>query len=100
MWKRSCGSAHVEALMPEGLCPMLAKQTSQDVLYLRMLSGGHKPVTMEKTLIWQDEKALESGWLQVDICMRLAFSYYLWKKHFQPPYDESDECRFMRFAAL
>ena len=43
---------------------------------------------------------VQSGWLQVDICMRLAFSYYVWQKHFEPPNDASDECRFMRFAAL
>jgi hypothetical protein len=43
---------------------------------------------------------LKSGWLQVDICMRLAFSYYVWQKHFQPPNDTSDECKFMRAAAL
>ncbi len=39
---------------------------------------------------------LKSGWLQVDICMRLAFSFYVWQKHFQPPNDASDECKFMR----
>ena len=43
---------------------------------------------------------IESGWLQLNICMRLAFSHYVWQKHFQPPNDDSDECRFMRFAAL
>jgi len=32
--------------------------------------------------------------------MRLAFSYYVWQKHFQPANDASDECTFMRFAAL
>src|SRR2546428_8886757 len=43
---------------------------------------------------------LRNGWLQVDICMRLAFSYYVWQKHFQPPNDATDECKFMRAAAL
>ena len=32
--------------------------------------------------------------------MRLAFSYYVWQKHFQPPNDTTDECKFMRAAAL
>src|SRR5207249_2610884 len=41
-----------------------------------------------------------NGWLQVDICMRLAFSYYVWQKHFQPADDTTDECKFMRAAAL
>jgi len=43
---------------------------------------------------------LKNGWLQLDICMRLAFSYYVWQKQFQPPNDTSDECKFMRAAAL
>src|SRR5437899_13070439 len=43
---------------------------------------------------------LRNGWLQVDICMRLAFSYYVWQKHFQPADDTTDECKFMRAAAL
>ena len=43
---------------------------------------------------------LKSGWLQIDICMRLAFSYYVWQKLFQPPNDTTDECKFMRAAAL
>ena len=43
---------------------------------------------------------LKNGWLQLDICMRLAFSYYVWQRQFQPPNDMSDECRFMRAAAL
>src|SRR5947208_11507067 len=43
---------------------------------------------------------LKSGWLQVDICMRLAFSYFVWQKHFQRPHDTTDECKFMRAAAL
>ncbi len=32
--------------------------------------------------------------------MRLAFSYYVWQKHFQPPNDATDKCKFMRAAAL
>src|SRR5947208_11383327 len=43
---------------------------------------------------------LRNGWLQVDICMRLAFSYYVLQKHFQPADDTTDECKFMRAAAL
>jgi hypothetical protein len=43
---------------------------------------------------------LKNGWLQVEICMRLAFSYYIWQKHFQPPNDTTDECKFMSAAAL
>jgi hypothetical protein len=42
----------------------------------------------------------KNGWLQLDISLRLGFSYYIWQKHFQPPNDTSDECKFMRAAAL
>ena len=55
---------------------------------------------MKTKLTPPSEEELMNGWLQVDICMRLAFSYYVWQKHFQPANDTSDECKFMRAAAL
>jgi hypothetical protein len=43
---------------------------------------------------------LKSGWLQIEISMRLAFSYYLWQKRYQPADDNSEDCKFMRAAVL
>jgi hypothetical protein len=55
---------------------------------------------MPRSFIQPSAEELKSGWLQVDICMRLAFSYYVWQKHFQPPNNTTDECKFMRAATL
>lgn len=32
--------------------------------------------------------------------MRLAFSYYLWQKRYQPADDNSEDCKFVRAAVL
>jgi hypothetical protein len=55
---------------------------------------------MPRSFAQPSTEELKSGWLQVDLCMRLAFSYYVWQKHFQPPTDTTDESKFMRAAAL
>jgi hypothetical protein len=55
---------------------------------------------MPRSFAKPSQEEIKNGWLQVDICMRLAFSYYVWQKHFQPPNDTTDECKFMRAASL
>ena len=55
---------------------------------------------MPRSFAKPSKNELKSGWLQVDICMRLAFFYYVWQKHFEPSNNTTDECKFMRAAAL
>jgi len=45
-------------------------------------------------------KELKNGWLQLEISMRLAFSYYVWQRHYQPHDDRSEDCKFIRTAVL